>query len=48
MLYDMRLTHAEKKDALPPSALCVICGMSNAVYRREDGVFVVPITALKN
>jgi len=25
----------------------VICGLSNAAYRREDGVFVVPITALK-
>ena len=31
-----------------PSILCVICGLSNAVYKREDGVFVVPITALKN
>lgn len=26
----------------------VICGMSNAAYQRKDGVFVVPITALKN
>ena len=32
----------------PPATLCVICGMSNAAYRRPDGVFVVPITALKN
>lgn len=31
-----------------PSVLCVICGMSNAAYVRPDGVFVVPITALKN
>lgn len=31
----------------PPAVLCVICGMSNAAYRRPDGVFVVPITALK-
>ncbi len=31
-----------------PSILCVICGLSNAAYKREDGVFVVPITALKN
>ena len=32
----------------PPTVLCVLCGMSNAAYRREDGVFVVPVTALRN
>lgn len=37
----------EEKDGVPPKVLCVICGMSNAAYRREDGVFVVPITALR-
>lgn len=37
---------ADKKKA--PNALCVICGKSNAIYKREDGVFVLPITALKN
>ncbi|UKI36972.1 MAG: hypothetical protein L6V93_01730 [Clostridiales bacterium] len=37
----------EKKTGYHPLFLCVICGMSNAAYRREDGVFVVPITALK-
>lgn len=31
-----------------PKILCVICGLSNAAYVRSDGVFVVPITALKN
>ena len=31
-----------------PSIMCVICGLSNAVYQRPDGVYVVPITALKN
>jgi len=31
-----------------PSALCVLCGLSNAAYQRPDGVFVVPLTALKN
>lgn len=31
-----------------PSALIVLCGMSNAAYQRPDGVFVVPLTALKN
>jgi predicted AAA+ superfamily ATPase len=34
--------------AKKPQALCVICGMSKAAYRRPDGVYVVPITALKN
>ncbi len=31
-----------------PAVLCVICGLSNAAYKRPDGVYVVPITALKN
>ena len=31
-----------------PSVLCVICGMSSAAYQRPDGVFVVPITALRH
>ncbi len=32
----------------PPKVLCVICGLTNAAYQREDGVYVAPITALKN
>ena len=32
--------------AKPPKVVCVICGLSNAAYLREDGVYVVPITAL--
>ena len=32
----------------PPAFLCVICGMSKAVYTRPDGVIVLPVTALKN
>jgi len=31
-----------------PTALGVICGMSNASYKRPDGVYVLTITALKN
>lgn len=31
----------------PPKILCVICGMSSAAYQREDGVYVVPLTALR-
>ena len=39
---------AEFLGGKPPSVLCVICGMANAAYKRPDGVFVVPPTALKN
>lgn len=31
-----------------PSVMCIICGLSNAAYQRPDGIYVVPITALKN
>lgn len=31
-----------------PKIKCVICGLSNAAYKRKDGVYVVPITCLKN
>ncbi len=35
------------KEGTEPSLLCVICGMTNMAYTRDDGVSVVPITALK-
>ena len=38
----------KKNGGKTPKSLCVICGLSNAIYTREDGVIVVPITALKN
>lgn len=47
-LISLRNTIAAQKDGIPPSVLCVICGMANAAYRRDDGVYVVPITALKD
>lgn len=47
-LISIRDSIATGKNSTPPSVLCVICGMSNAAYRRSDGVYVVPITALKN
>lgn len=31
-----------------PAALIVIVGLASAAYRRKDGVYVVPITALRN
>lgn len=35
-----------KETSSAPSFLCVLCGMSNAAFKRPDGVLVVPITAL--
>lgn len=37
-----------QKQGTEPSVLCVISGMSNAAYKRPDGIYVVPITALKH
>ncbi len=38
----------KEKGGIPPKSLCVICGLSNAIYTRNDGVIVIPITALKD
>ena len=38
----------DKHGGKVPSALIVLCGLSNAAYQRPDGVSVVPLTALKN
>ena len=37
-----------KKGGNSAKSLCVICGLTNAAYKREDGVYVVPITSLKD
>jgi len=42
-----KLLDINQKFERPATTLCVICGRSNAAYRRPDGVCVVPITALK-
>ena len=31
-----------------PKFMCIICGLYNAIVRRPDGIYVIPITALKN
>ena len=44
------LLHMKKimeEEGKAPSLLAVICGMSSAAYTREDGVVVLPITALR-
>lgn len=37
-----------EEGGIVPKALCIVCGISKAAYLRADGVYVVPITALKN
>ena len=37
----------EAEGAKSPDVLAVICGLSTFAYQREDGVYVVPITALR-
>lgn len=34
--------------AVLPSMMCIVCGLSNAAYQREDGIYVIPLTALKD
>ena len=47
-LIKLKNSIATDEKGIQPKVLCVICGLSNAAYKREDGVYVVPITALKD
>ncbi|MBQ6832758.1 MAG: ATP-binding protein [Oscillospiraceae bacterium] len=47
-LLNIKKTFEDDPKGKPPAVLCVLCGMANAAYQRPDGVYVVPITALKN
>ncbi len=40
-------TRIERDGGNPPSLMAVISGLSNAAYKRTDGVYILPITALK-
>ena len=31
-----------------PKSLCIICGLTNAAYKRPDGIYVIPITSLRD
>ena len=37
----------EKNGGKPAKTLCVICGLTNAAYKRKDDVYVIPITSLR-
>lgn len=44
----LKMKKIMEKEGAAPSVLCVICGMSNMAYKRTDGVYVVPITAMRD
>ena len=46
----IRIYNEMKEDpkAVLPSYMCIVCGLSNAAYQREDGIYVIPLTALKD
>ena len=46
-LLELKKLMAADPKAKAPEILCIICGLANFAYTREDGVMVVPITALK-
>ena len=45
-LLDFKYRMEKHKVKSVPCALCVVCGMSDHAYMRDDGVYVVPITML--
>ena len=46
-LLDIRSRMLKEDEGRAPQLLCVICGLTNAAYRREDDVCVIPITSLR-
>ncbi len=42
----LRLAERLRDDGRPPEFMCVVVGVASAAYRREDGVYVAPVTAL--
>ena len=46
-LISIRESIAKEGKGKEPKFLCILCGLTNASYQREDGVYVVPVTALK-
>lgn len=37
-----------KSVEIKPKFMAILCGICNVVYKREDGIYVLPITSLKN
>ena len=47
-LLEIKREIEKEEKGRPPAVLGVVCGLANAAYQRPDGVYVIPITALKN
>ena len=47
-LLDLNRQISQDPKGKPANILCVVCGLATAAYQRADGVYVVPITALRN
>jgi len=46
-LLDLKTSFEEDEKGRTPAILGIIRGLSNTAYRRDDGVFVIPPTALR-
>ncbi|WP_400220019.1 hypothetical protein [Methanomethylophilus alvi] len=46
-LLDIDRKIRNQENGRPPEFLCVVCGLTDYAYRRPDGVYVVPITSLR-
>lgn len=46
-LLKLKREFQEDPKGVPPDQLIVLCGLSKAAYQRQDGIYVVPLTALK-
>ena len=46
-LLGIRESIAKEGRGKEPKFLCVLCGMTNAAYCRDDGVYVIPVTSLR-
>lgn len=47
-LLNIMASIAQEGRGKEPKFLCVLCGLTNAAYRRDDGVYVVPVTSLRD
>lgn len=43
-----KLEMSKAMETKGPDILCVVCGLTDFAYIREDGIYVIPFTSLKN